>query len=153
MENKPTFKPEMAKLFFDFFLIEKALSNLFDSVYTEHQLTTKQWLVLAVATNIERPTIQNIAKMLSTSHQNVKAIALNLQKSGLAKLAHDPNDKRTTLVVGTEKLKELYAARGGRDEENMALLFGEYSEKELTDFANYMDRIQVQIENVKGHLK
>jgi len=153
MKTNNGFQPIMAKIFFDLFIIERSLANLFDSVYAKHGLTTKQWLVLAVAANIDRPTIQNISKALNTSHQNVKAITLNLEGSGFVNLVNDPSDKRSTLVIATKKLKALDQERGKKDEDNMALLFGEFDRDELDRLSEHIDRLQTQVINIKGQIK
>lgn len=143
----------MAMLFFNLFMVDRALVSLFDHIYSKYELTTKQWLVLAVATNIERPTINNVALQLKTSHQNVKAIVLNLKKVGLANLVQDPTDKRTTLIVGSPKLEQLNKTRGTKDQDSMALLFGAYSAQELTEFSDYIDRLLEQVEQIKGKIR
>ena len=153
MKTHENFQPIMAKIFFDLFIIERSLANLFDSVYTKHGLTTKQWLVLAVATNIDRPTIQNISKALNTSHQNVKAISLNLEGSGFVNLVNDPSDERSTLVIATKKQETLNQERGKNDEDNMALLFGEFDKSEKDRLSEYIDRLQSRIINIKGQMK
>jgi len=153
MKTNDDFQPIMAKIFFDLFVVERSLANLFDSVYTKHGLTTKQWLVLAVATNIDRPTIQNISKVLDTSHQNIKAISINLEKSGFVSLVNDPSDKRSTLVIATKKLESLNKERGKNDEDNMALLFGKFNEAEIDIFSDYLNRLQSQITDIKDQMK
>jgi DNA-binding MarR family transcriptional regulator len=152
MTKAHEFKPEMAQLFFDFFVIEKALANVFDSVYAEQQVTTKQWLVLAVASNIEDPSISTIAKILSTSHQNVKVIAQNLEKNGFVELVPSKSDKRTTVVRTTEKLDRLNEARGNRDNDNLVLLFDEFDQTELNNLLGYLERFKLHLEKVKGEL-
>lgn len=152
MKTSQNFKPEMAKLFFDLFILERALVSLFDSIYSKYNLTTKQWLILAVATNIERPTIKNIAGELKTSHQNVKAIALNLEKEGLVNLIQDPADKRTTLIVGSKKLENLNKTRVTNDQDGMALLFGEFNARELKNLSGYIQRLLAQIETTKDKI-
>lgn len=153
MKTAQSFKPEMATLFFDFFILERSLASLFDSIYSKYNLTTKQWLILAVATHIERPTITRIAEELKTSHQNVKAIALNLERVGLVNLIQDPADKRSTLVVGSNKLENLNKTRGTDDQDGMALLFGEFNAQELQDLSGYIERLLAQIEHIKGKIK
>jgi DNA-binding MarR family transcriptional regulator len=152
MKNKPEFLPEMAKLFFDFFVIEKALANIFDNAYREHGITTKQWLVLVIALNLKNASISNIARILSTSHQNIRVIAENLERNGLVKLERSETDRRTTFVLPTGRVDEINKIRGDRDNINMATLFGEFKQSELAAMSRYLDRFKTQIENVKDSL-
>jgi DNA-binding MarR family transcriptional regulator len=152
MKNKPEFIPEMAKLFFDFFVIEKALANIFDRSYREHNITTKQWLVLVVALHLKNASISSIAEILSTSHQNVRVIAGNLVKNGLVKLVRSKEDRRTTFVLPTAKVDEINKIRGDRDNINMAMLFGEFRKSELVSMSQSFDRFKNHIENIKDQL-
>ena len=147
------YQPEMAQLFFNFFMVERELASLFNRIYSQHGFTTKQWLVLAVATNIERPTIQNVAKALKTSHQNVKAIALNLEKADLISLVQDTTDKRVKLIVASKKLQNLSVVRGTKDQEGMITLFGGFEAQELKQLLSYTERLLKQIEMTKCKIK
>lgn len=142
----------MAKVFFNFFIVERALAQLFDGVYAQYDLTTKQWLVLAVATNIERPTMQNVARALRTSHQNVKVIAMSMVRQGYVRLEKDPADRRTTLIMPAERLAELGSARGDKDEQDMALLFQDFSGEELAHLDQSLDKLLAQIDTVRNKL-
>ena len=149
MIKQPFYQPEMAQLFFNFFMVERELASLFNRIYSQHGFTTKQWLVLAVATNIERPTIQNVAKELKTSHQNVKAIALNLEKAGLISLVQDTTDKRVKLIVASKKLQNLSVVRGTKDQEGMITLFEGFEVQELKQLLSYTERLLKQIKMTK----
>ena len=152
MKKKPEFKPEMAKLFFDFFVIEKALANIFDKSYKEHDITTKQWQVLVIALHLEKASISNIAAILSTSHQNIRVIAENLSKNNLVKLERSKDDRRITFVIPTDKVNEINELRGDRDNVNMAMLFGEFNQTELENLSQMLDRFKNQIEKVKDRI-
>ncbi len=149
MRNKPEFKPEMAKLFFDFFILEKALANIFDKSYKEHNITTKQWQVLVIALHLKKASISNIAGILSTSHQNIRVIAGNLSKNNLVRLERSEIDRRITFVIPTDKVNEINELRGDRDNINMAMLFGEFNQTELDCLSQMLDRFKNQIEKVK----
>ncbi len=152
MKNKPEFLPEMAKLFFDFFVIEKALANIFDKAYKEHNLTTKQWLVLVIALNLKNASISTVAGILSTSHQNVRVIAENLLKNGLVRLERSEADRRTTFIIPTGRVDEINKIRGDRDNINMAMLFGEFKKSEIISLSKMFDRFKNHIETVKDQL-
>lgn len=103
------------------FLLERRFEYIFDKVLATSNLTAKQWLVLAAVEKIceEKASIQEVARQLSTSHQNVKAIALNLQKNGFLTLEKDSKDRRVTRLTTTAKSKDFWQKR---EEENRALL-------------------------------
>jgi len=114
------------------FLLERRLAYLFDQVFAESNLTAKQWLVLAAVEKLcaEEPAIQEVARQLSTSHQNIKAIALNLEKRGFITLYKDEQDKRVTRMAITEQCKTFWADRGDQDQAIFAELFQDFNDQE-----------------------
>jgi DNA-binding MarR family transcriptional regulator len=78
----------------------------------------------------QEPSIQEIARELATSHQNIKAIAVNLEKRGFIRLNKDPQDKRVTRLSVTTKSKEFWQKREKEDIENFLILFKHLTNEE-----------------------
>lgn len=82
------------------------LSRRLDAALHPLGLTSRQWLLLAV---IERwysgcpPTLTEAADRYGTSRQNVKQIALGLERRGYLRLAPDGADGRATRLEITDK--------------------------------------------------
>lgn len=51
----------------------------------------------------ESPTINELAEIMGSSHQNVKQILLKLEKKEFVEIVPDSNDKRKQRVILTEK--------------------------------------------------
>lgn len=83
------------------------LSNRLDVAGTHilGELTSKQWFLLAVLTNLcpSPPTLKEAAQFTGSSYQNVKQIALKLQQKGFLDIVPDPKDRRALRLVLTEK--------------------------------------------------
>lgn len=150
---------EMNECFGTIFLIERKLESVFDRILARENITSKQWLVLAAVGEIlgGEPTIQDVAKQLSTSHQNVKAIAINLEKRGFLQLKKDPKDKRVTRLSITEKSKVLWAAREDVDKANLVEVFKLLSNEEIKQLKESLfklmqgaDLMSERIETAKG---
>lgn len=126
-------QPEMNECFGLIFLLERKLETIFDKILSEHNLTAKQWLVLAAVENMlgGKPSVQEVARQLSTSHQNVKAIALNLERRGFMLLEKDPKDKRATRLSTTAESQALWQAREDVDKANLVELFKHFSNSEV----------------------
>lgn len=117
---KPQNKEEIYKfLFGSIFLLNTQLEKIGPKVLKE--ITAKQWFLLACVTTFfeHPPTISEVASALSMSHQNVKQVALRLEKKGLFNLLPDPKDSRATRIHLTEGYTR-YAER--RDEPSDAFL-------------------------------
>ncbi|OMF94460.1 MarR family transcriptional regulator [Paenibacillus sp. FSL R7-0273] len=97
------------------------------------QMTTKQWLLIAVIlkSGSAAPTLSDLAAMTGSSRQNVKKMALLLEKQGLVELAKDAQDARIVRVRLTEACMVYLAGRSGKEEKFMAELFNGF-DGELT---------------------
>jgi DNA-binding MarR family transcriptional regulator len=114
------------------FLLERKLEYIFDRILASDNLTAKQWLVLAAIEKLckQKPSIQEVAKLLATSHQNIKAISLNLAKGGFVTLEKDPKDKRVTRLSTTDKSKAFWQGREAEDKAFLLELFKNLSDQE-----------------------
>ena len=81
------------------------------------ELTAKQWyLLLCLTTFFERPpTLSQLAGQMGSSRQNVKQLALKLEKKGFVALVRDESDRRALRVAPTERLEEYRAQRQEQD--------------------------------------
>jgi DNA-binding MarR family transcriptional regulator len=103
------------------FVIVGHLTRLTDQGLADWDLTTRQWLLLAVLTRGfpgRSPSLSEAAASYGSSRQNVKQIALGLEARGYLRLVPDPADGRTTRLVQTEKVGRFDEPEGrarGRD--------------------------------------
>lgn len=99
--------PDKRLLFGMLFIISNKLQAMGDTFYEE--ITMKQWMVFAMIQIFgeENPTLNEIAEVVGSSHQNVKQIVLKLNQRGYVEMYSDPVDKRKTRVLITEKGEEL----------------------------------------------
>ncbi len=70
-------------------------------------LTTRQWLLLAVLTKSfpgRSPSLSEAAEKYGSSRQNVKQIALGLEARGFVRLVPDRDDGRTTRIELTGRV-------------------------------------------------
>lgn len=91
-------------VFGSLFVTANLLETLLDRAFAPHGVTVKQWLLLITITSLfrEPPSVKQAAEAMGTSHQNVKQVALNLQKSGFLRLEKDAHDARVTRLVTTD---------------------------------------------------
>ncbi len=70
-------------------------------------LTSRQWLLLAVLQRFfpgSSPTLTEAAARYGTSRQNVKQIALGLERGGWLDIEPDPVDGRASRLVLTDRI-------------------------------------------------
>lgn len=143
MTSEDRWQKEMSEIFGLAFLLERKLEYAFDKVLAPHNLTVKQWFVLAaIETLFETPpSIQEVARRLSTSHQNIKAIASNLERRGFVTLEGDPADKRITRLKTTAQSKSFWEQRESEDRALIARLFRYLTDDEIATMSDLMGRL------------
>jgi DNA-binding MarR family transcriptional regulator len=88
-----------AELFGSIFVVVQHLTRRADAELAEMDLTTRQWLLLAVLAKWfpgRDASLTEAAERYGSSRQNVKQIALGLEARGYLRLVPDPVDGRTT---------------------------------------------------------
>ena len=85
-----------AQLFGSAFVLVQHLGRRMDRLLAPLGVTTRQWLLLAVLSRSDRPlSLTEAAARYGSSRQNVKSIAVGLQRAGYLRLDPDPTDART----------------------------------------------------------
>jgi DNA-binding MarR family transcriptional regulator len=90
------------------FVIASHLTRLTDDGLADWDLTTRQWLLLAVLARGfpgRAPSLTEAADAYGSSRQNVKQIALGLEARGYLRLRPDAHDARTTRLELTDRIR------------------------------------------------
>ncbi|HEY5557955.1 MarR family transcriptional regulator [Acetobacterium sp.] len=93
-------------IFGSILVVANQMDTLLGRELKEHDLTTKQWLLTIVVENSFEydPSIKEVAKAMGSSHQNVKQVALKLEKKGFLSLEKDKNDARVVRIKLTNRI-------------------------------------------------
>ncbi len=132
-----------ADVFGQIFFAANLLQTISDRTFREEELTTKQWMLLAAVERAfdEAPGIKELARVMGSSHQNIKQIVLKLQRAGFVNLVQDENDKRISRVYLTDKVNAVFSKRHEKDAKFINDLFEAFTENEIDNMFNYMNRI------------
>jgi DNA-binding MarR family transcriptional regulator len=114
------------------FLLPNKLQARGDRIFAG-EMTLRQWLLtLAVAQYGETPPIlSTIAEIMGSSHQNVKQLALKLEKRGYIDIEKDEKDLRLTRLILTEKSYDFWKRRREEIRDYLAELFKDLGEEEI----------------------
>jgi len=151
VDNLP---PEITNTVGLIFLIERRLEYLFDKILAPANLTTKQWLLLSVIDKSagNKPSLQEVARQLNTSHQNVKAIAVNLEKRGFLVLEKDKQDRRITRLAATPASNEFWQARADQDISMFKAIFQHLTEAEVKTLSPLLFKLLYGIQEMTDQL-
>lgn len=70
-----------------------------------------------------KPTLSEVAKVMGTSRQNLKQLAIKLENKDLLKIEKDENDSRIIRLSITKKSEEFWEKRQDKDIEFITNLF------------------------------
>ena len=96
------------------------------------EITRKQFFaIISINLCSGNPTINDLADVMGTSHQNVKQILLKLEKVGFVEMIRDEQDKRKQRIVLTKKCMEFCASHEEGSNQTIAKIFEGIAESDI----------------------
>ncbi|RSK25968.1 MarR family transcriptional regulator [Bacillus sp. HMF5848] len=132
-----------ASIFGSVFLLANKLQALIDQDFAKYGLTAKQWFLMAVLGKFfsESATISQLASVMGSSHQNVKQLALKLEKGGWVRMEKDKHDKRITRVSLTIQTEQFWEGRQHNDVKFFNELFANFTESEIDGLFTGLEKL------------
>lgn len=139
---------DMANVVGSLFLLTNRLQTVMDRDFEKKGLTTKQWFMMAVISKLftSPPKLSDIASSMGSSYQNVKQIALKLEKSGYVTLEKDPKDQRVIRITIAAHYENFWEEQVEEDVALLESLFDHFTASEISQFVDYIERLSVAIE-------
>lgn len=137
-------------LFASILIIQNRLQTACDKL--DPEITLKQWLLLAMASTSETPlSLSQLAALMGCSRQNVKKLALLLEKKGFLTLADNPRDSRSLCLLAGPRLDSW--KRSVQDHQNkiLSLLFKDFSEAQTTVFYELTMQLYQGLERIENY--
>lgn len=103
--------PTDVELFGSLFVFLQRLTLRVEERLVRFGLTSRQWLLLGVLETSFRgyaPKISEVTATFGTTRQNVKQVALQLERHGWLRLERDPVDRRIVRLVLTDRVAEFH---------------------------------------------
>lgn len=124
-------------------LLTRKWEVIVNRAHPEGDLTLKQLMVLIVLSSFsdEDPTIKQVSTKLVTSHQNVKAILLQLEKKGFVKLYKDLNDKRIQRIQVCDGKEDYWKDRDEIDNQLFEQFFHGIELKDLMTTCSVIEKL------------
>lgn len=118
------------------------LRYLMDQRLRANGLTTQQAALLTVARDLKGPTLAQAAKVMGSSHQNVKQLVTALERKGMLAYDIDPQDGRVRRLTPTARSDALWADRDAGDFAAVGDWFSSLSRPEVSQLAGLLDRLE-----------
>lgn len=141
---------EMAYIFGSIFTLSNKLQVLGDKF--DKNLTVKQWLLLAgiLHSGSDSPTISEVADIIQNSRQNVKKMALILEREGFLNINKDPKDARIQRISLTDNCRSYLKDREKSEERFLVQLFSGFSQDEIKAMVNGISKLDRNIEEMES---
>lgn len=118
------------------------LRTRMDNRLSEIGLTTQQAAVITVVQHAgEPPTLGAIARIMGSSHQNVRQIVSVLERKGLVEVTIDPTDRRARRVHPSPAVDDLFGPRDLDDHAAVASWFSVLSGREQSQVVSRLVRV------------
>lgn len=148
LAKHPEITHDMANVVGSLFLLTNRLQTVMDRDFEKKGLTTKQWFMMAVISKLftSPPKLSDVASSMGSSYQNVKQIALKLEKSGYVTLEKDPKDQRVIRITMVPHYENFWEEQVEEDVALLESLFDHFTASEVSQFVDYIERLSVAIE-------
>jgi len=115
------------------FKVSNGLQVYLDRILSRDKLTAKQMFLMIVISTFgqEYPSLKQVALKSSSSYQNVKQLAIKLEKESYLEILIDDHDKRKRRLKLTDKAADYWQKRDSQDQEHMTNLFSGCSDEDL----------------------
>lgn len=136
---------EKAHVFGEIFIMSNRLQVLGDKF--DENLTLKQWLLLVgiLKNDVASPTISEVASFIGNSRQNVKKMAVILEKKGFLTLDKDTKDARILRLSATSKCKIYLKQRENKELEFFEKLYEGLDTNLITGLNNGVTKLAENI--------
>ncbi len=135
------------------------VANLCQSVLDQHlapyDITTKQWYLSVIVNALftSPPQISDVAKVMNTSHQNVKVIAEKLEKKGHLRFLPDESDQRKVRLKMTEQSIAFWQNLTPQSEAAMNRIFEGIPPQQLSMFCETLTIMLDNLDQMKENGK
>lgn len=139
---------EKVYVFGTLFTLSNKLQLLGDRL--DPKLTVKQWLFLAgiMRCGHDAPTLSEIAARIGSSRQNVKKMALILEKQGFVNMNKDPFDARMLRVRLTDMCREHLKQREEMETRFIEDVFSGFAPSELSALSNLIKKLEKNVHDM-----
>jgi DNA-binding MarR family transcriptional regulator len=118
------------------------------------EVSWKQWFVLlGVSLYEDPPTMNEVAELIGSSHQNVKQILLKLERAGFAEMFSDELDRRRLRVRTTDKKNEFDRKYLAESQEFIDALFKGLDENDIAITINTIAAMEKNLIKIKKVMK
>jgi len=142
-------------LFGQIFYLGNRMQYIVDAELRKDGLTTKQFLMVAAIEKLfdRPPSLNEVADVLSTSHQNARQLVNQLERKGFIEVTRDEKDRRVLRLGLTEKNRQYWDSRAGVHAAFVLSLFDSLDEDEIVTFHGLFRKLLDRVDALYNETK
>lgn len=139
-------------IFASIFLVQNRLQTACDKL--DEEITMKQWLLLAMAGTSKEPmSLTDLGKLMGCSRQNVKKIAVSLERKGFLRLERREGDSRAVCVILDDKVQQYSKRVGEKQQKVLDFLFRGLSKEDTEGLYQGIMMLQENLERIEQYVE
>lgn len=137
-------------IFASLFILQNRMQTACEKLQTE--ITMKQWMMLAMTESCPEPkTLTRIGNLMGCSRQNIKKLAMALERKGFVRL--HPGDNHSLCVELTQCAAAHDKAMAGPHLQTLCCLFADLSEQEIDQLFHLYVKLYSGLQKVEAYAK
>lgn len=138
----------MQAIFSSIFVLQNRMQTAGEKLQT--QISMKQWLLLVMTACCPEPrTLTNVGNFIGCSRQNIKKLALALEKKGFVRLLSGGNN--SVCIELTDKVDQYAEEMGERHLQSLKLLFLDFTEEEIEQLFRLYAKLFAGMERIEKY--
>lgn len=138
----------MQAIFSSIFVLQNRMQTAGEKLQT--QISMKQWLLLVMTACCPEPrTLTNVGNFIGCSRQNIKKLALALEKKGFVRLLSGGNN--SVCIELTDKVDQYAEEMGERHLQSLKLLFLDFNEVEIEQLFRLYVKLFAGMERIEKY--
>ena len=132
-------------------IVSNRMDTLLERELKEFGVTAKQWFLSETIHSLFSlpPTLKEVAGAMGSSHQNVKQVALLLERKGLLSLVKDKRDARVTRLVLTERSRDFWMKTDPKGTEFRNKVFKDINPDDLAKARQVFEKMQSNLAEIE----
>ena len=135
-------------IFASIFVLQNRMQTAGEKI--QKQVTMKQWLLLAMIQSCPEPrTLTNLGELMGCSRQNIKKIAVSLEKIGFVRFENGKGN--ALLVTSTDAIQKYAVEMVESHSKTLELLFSEFNDDEITELFRLYKKLFIGIDKIEAY--
>lgn len=141
---------QMQGIFASVFILQNRLQTACEKIQTD--ISMKQWLLLAMVDfNTGQNTLTSIAELMGCSRQNIKQLAVSLEKKGYIDLIKGRNN--AIHIQLKEKAYQYSKEMAEYHRNTLRLLFANFNDQEIQQLFDLYSKLYYGVSKIEEYVK